>query len=65
VETGLSVKVIEEVDEPTGLLVHLVRGRHGKSLARGKSMFFFDRSIDRSRKKERERERETERPRER
>jgi hypothetical protein len=54
VETGLSVKVIEEVDEPTGLLVHLVRGRHGKSLARGKSMFFFDRSIDRSIKRERQ-----------
>jgi len=54
VETGLSVKVIEEVDEPTGLLVHLVRGRHGKSLARGKSMFFFDQSIDRSIKRERQ-----------
>lgn len=28
-ETGLSVKVIEEVDEPTSSLVHNVRSRLG------------------------------------
>lgn len=41
VETGLSVKVIEEVDEPTDSLISLAR-RAGKSLARGKLTFFLD-----------------------
>jgi len=40
VETGLSVKVIEEVDEPTDSLMPLAR-RAGKSLARGKLTFFL------------------------
>lgn len=45
VETGLSVKVIEEVDEPTGSLMPLAR-QAGKSLTRGKLTFFLDRERD-------------------
>lgn len=42
VETGLSVKVIEEVDEPTGSPLMLLMRRAGKSPA-GKLTFFLDR----------------------